>query len=175
MSDTLLRSALAEEAKLEDELRQLEAYQKLQAIRQLIALYMNGPGATASQSRDVTATRAARPVVRHRGQVASVVAGAEDYFRRMGRRAQTQEILDMLKDAGHDFTSSNPLGSLSSALSHSPLFNNKRGLGYGLAEWGDADGAMHNPEALANQRSPLQDAMAHLHSVAEPVSTEEGV
>ena len=53
------------------------------------------------------------------------------YLREKGARAQAPEILKALLTGGLNVSK----GTMSSCLSHSPLFDNKRGEGYGLTEW----------------------------------------
>ena len=53
------------------------------------------------------------------------------YLRQKRARAQAPEILKALLAGGLNVSK----GTMSSCLSHSPLFDNKKGEGYGLVEW----------------------------------------
>jgi hypothetical protein len=55
------------------------------------------------------------------------------YIRAKGARAQAPEIVDAMQGQGMNFRAD----TVSSNLSHSPIFDNVRGEGYGLAEWKD--------------------------------------
>jgi hypothetical protein len=52
------------------------------------------------------------------------------FLREKGRRAQAPEIIDAMRAEGFEAT----IDTVSSSLSHSPLFDNVRGQGYGLVD-----------------------------------------
>jgi hypothetical protein len=59
---------------------------------------------------------------------------AAAYLRQKGSRAEAPEIRQALIDSGFNFANAHK-GTLASCLSHSRLFDNIRGQGYGLLEW----------------------------------------
>jgi hypothetical protein len=63
-----------------------------------------------------------------------ITQAAATYLRQKGSRAQAPEIRQALIDAGLNFEEAHK-GTMASCLSHSPLFDNIRGQGYGLTEW----------------------------------------
>ncbi len=68
---------------------------------------------------------------------AQIIEAATAYLLQKGTRAQTTEITEAVVRDGASLPD-NPTKQrdyVSSILSHSPLFNNVRGEGYGLAEW----------------------------------------
>ena len=138
MTPEMVRDLQAEAERLHEELRAHPAHKKLMAIQNLISLY-SFKQVTAEEKEAAFGKQVRQPV--RATSTSSVTAAAEAYLRQIGRRAQTNEILDALKANGQSFSSTNPVASLSSALSHHDAFDNKRGLGYGLSEWGGADAA----------------------------------
>ena len=65
-----------------------------------------------------------------------VVEFAVGYLREKGARAQSTEIIDAMKAHGKGLDLK--MDAVSSSLSHSALFDNVRGQGYGLVEWNNS-------------------------------------
>ena len=68
-------------------------------------------------------------------KAAIIVKATEDYLKRRRKRAQSSEIVQALQEAGIDLPEEKASAFVSSYLSTSPLFDNVKGEGYGLAEW----------------------------------------
>ena len=152
MSVILLQAARDEERRLINELRTDPVYQKLELVRLLIAAYEAAPGsipASISAHATTQAPRAAGRVSSREGSKASShIAEAQAFLREKGTRAQTREIMEALKARGVVFDSEKPVAALASTLSHSALFDNVRGEGYGLVEWDGGDGRVGLVEML---------------------------
>ena len=131
MSDDLLRSAHAEEQRLLNELQRLPLYRKLEAVRSLISTYAD----TNSSVVPLVAKPTVTPTHRKGSRAFRVSEAAQAYLQRVHHRAQSAEILSVLQGDGFEFTTEKPQAELSSILSHSELFDNIRGQGYGLVEW----------------------------------------
>ncbi len=148
-----LEAAKVEEARLASELERVPAYIRLMAVRQLISTYDTQPAAALSSTSDQTEAslhaKRGRSSTRAGSVASTVITEAASFLKQRGSRAQTLEILAALKQRGLSFSSKNPAGSVSSALSHNALFDNVRGEGYGLVEWQNGD-----------QIEPAQDASA---------------
>ena len=81
----------------------------------------------------------------------------------------TREILEALEAQGIVIDSEKPLAALASTLSHSALFDNVRGEGYGLVEWESADAQPHvatSPDHSVNKFSSIMQPVAQ--DEAEP-------
>jgi hypothetical protein len=142
MSEDIIRAARQEEERLLRDLQAMPIYQKLEAVRALLAAYSVEP---LPQTATVTAegrgtlsisakiTAASRP--RIGSKAAEVVDAAIQYLRQTGRRAQSSEIVEGLTKMGIHLDAPNPTSVVSSYLSTSKIFDNVRGKGYGLAEW----------------------------------------
>jgi hypothetical protein len=81
-----------------------------------------------------------RPKAASRGRPGTTTRAVEEaavaYLRQKGRRAQSGEITQAVLAAGVHIASAKKHDTVSSLLSASPLFDNVRGEGYGLTEWG---------------------------------------
>ena len=156
-----MRAARIEEQRLLAELQDVPAYQRLQLVRSLLDVYdlQVRSGVPEVQASSVNRTRELPKQSGHKsdngpqssqqvgrsGSLASrVTYAAAQYLSSRGSRAQSTEILAAIQEQGIVITGNTPVASLASILSHSPLFDNKRGSGngYGLRRWsgeGDAD------------------------------------
>jgi hypothetical protein len=92
-----------------------------------------------------------RKVIRHKhipGSMADRVAeAAVHYLREKGSRAESPEILRAIRDRGLD------VKDITSCLSHSHLFDNVRGQGYGLVEWSERDRSQRSETPGSGQLS----------------------
>ena len=170
MSDQLLRAAQIEEAALLVELRRNVAFCKLEAVRSVIAAYGGADRLAPAAGVVSTLTPPPRPFERSGSQTGALTRAAAAYLSKVGRRAQVTEILPVLQAEGHVVGGKKPDGTLSSALSHSELFDNVRGKGYGLAEWGGTDG----PSAVfgSQDNEPSLPATDHYRPSAAIVDRE---
>jgi hypothetical protein len=145
MADSdMLNAAEAEVQRLEAELAETPAYQKLQLAKQVVALYR------LPKARITVGGKPASPaeVVRHlyeekalTTKTARIEAAAGKYLEAKGARAPASELLGAIEKAGIEVGGKEPVKALSAYLSSSKAFNNQRELGgYGLAEWGVSRG-----------------------------------
>jgi hypothetical protein len=147
MADSdMLSAAEAEVKRLEAELAQTEAYQKLQLAKQVVALYRGIPSLKFKVGGQVATPReAVQRIYEDRRsnttKTARIEAAAAKYLKEKGARAPASEILVAVTKAGIPIGGKEPVKALSSYLSGSKAFNNQRDLGgYGLVEWGHARG-----------------------------------
>lgn len=132
MSNSLLRAAEDEAAKLRAELEKSPVYRQLQAVEKFIADYRTLERA-APQPLVGNIAKAAK--YGRQGSVsATVIEAAEAYLRQVGRRAMSGEIMTAISDRV-TVPGKTPTSTLSSYLSTSDLFDNVKGEGYGLKEW----------------------------------------
>jgi hypothetical protein len=140
MSAELVRAARAEEQRLLRELESTPLFRRLEAVRALLAEYGASSMPTAKEGANAASVAPARsraPSTRRAGSLTTqVITATADYLREQQRRAQSLEILQALRARGIEVTGRNPKAVAASILSNSDLFNNVRGEGYGLAEWG---------------------------------------
>lgn len=124
----LLDAALRERESLMTELHDVPAYRKLMEVQKVIDVYRRLAGARHSDTmshRRIGTTRAAAE--------AAVVA----HLSATGQRATSGQLLDVVLKFGAEIpTGDTGVRYLASLLSTSPLFDNVRGWGYGLVEWG---------------------------------------
>lgn len=166
MSSDLLQMAREEEGRLIGELRNNPTFRKLEAVRAMIGAY-EAAAVTGFAHASLQAPRAAGRISAREGTKAfSQITEAQAFLREKGRRAQTREILDALEARGIVIGSDKPLATLASTLSHSALFDNVRGEGYGLVEW---EGANAQPHIVA----PSDHAANKLSSIIQPVIQEQ--
>jgi hypothetical protein len=146
MADSdMLKAAEDEVQRLEAELAETPAYQKLQLAKQVVALYRGIP--TLRLSSDGHPVNPAEFVKRvHEERVlttktARIDAAAAKYLKTKGARAPASELLEPVIKEGVMIGGKEPVKALSAYLSNSKAFNNQRELGgYGLAEWGHSRG-----------------------------------
>ncbi len=92
----------------------------------------------------------------------AIVNAAVTYLRQKGSRAETPEIQRALIAAGLNVGDARP-DTVSSCLSHSPLFDNVRGQGYGLVEWSLARvGETETPDSSELSGAPRSNGMLPL-------------
>lgn len=155
MVDDMVALARQEERRLLDELRQIPAYRRLRAVQGLLRAYgvesasLDRLSSVAIEMRPraspLARTLAARLAaeqasgaaryVRSGSTAAEVIRIAREYLAQTQQRAQTPEIVAEVQRNGFLVGHPNPIATLSAYLSSSPLFDNVRGKGYGLAEW----------------------------------------
>jgi hypothetical protein len=139
----MLEAALREQNALRTELYQVPAYRKLLEVQKVIELYrsletVGGPGEPIASAR------------RRRGSGAAIAeAVVHEHLSRTGRRATSGQLIDLVREAGVRMPGASGIRNLSAVLSTSKLFDNLRGWGYGLAEWG---GAVEAPPALVENQ-----------------------
>ena len=162
----IIEPLLAEQARLEDELRQMAVFRRLEAVRASIASLrsaydetpagMNKPspapdGGTINASQTATRRRHVRSMT---GRVVEI---AEAAMRSTGRRFQSPEILELAAKEGVSVAGEKPNSVVSSILSHDDLFDNtfdKHGRGYGLKEWSRDSESIKSVDALKENEPP---------------------
>ena len=170
MSTILLQAARDEEQRLIDELRADPTYQKLELVRSLIATYEAAPVLISAHAMTQAPRASGRVSSREGSKASSHVAEAQAFLREKGTRAQTREIMQALEARGVVFDSEKPIAALASTLSHSALFDNVRGEGYGLVEWESADTEPHaapQPNHSVNKLSSIMRPTAQDQSEAD--------
>jgi hypothetical protein len=132
MDEHLYRKAVELREGLRAELEQNETFRRLQHAEAIVASWERSQQLAAAEPR-----RAVPTVKTHLpgSATSKIVQGAVEYLRSKGARAASGEIHRALSARGIEVRGKDPLKSTSSYLSHSPLFNNVPGEGYGLAEW----------------------------------------
>jgi hypothetical protein len=149
IDDTMLKAAEAEVVRLEEELKKTPAYKRLQAAKNLIAVYRADPETVTPAAATQQPTPRYRPRVPLNDEVppeeseivpatktALVDAAVAEYLTRRGRRATSGELLPVVQAKGIVITGQVPAKTLSSFLSRSKRFDNVQGFGgFGLVEW----------------------------------------
>lgn len=146
MSDDMLRAALREEQELVAVLDKIPTWRKLQVVRSVIQTYqnVNGTALADTQGAVVTPTAQAmapKPAAQNNGapapQTQSIIGAAAAYIREKKGRATSGEITRHLREKGLvDSTLPHNKASarVASHLSHSAMFDNVAGQGYGLKD-----------------------------------------
>ena len=173
LSDTFVEAARFERRRLFADLNKSPEFQQWWALRKLLFAYdqqreddEEGLGEVrpprfqrpSGQPAYENAQRASRP-----GSRASQVAdAAAKWFASHGQRAQSLEIMKALQREGFEFSGAKPTAALASILSHSDLFDNVRGEGYGLRVWSGGDTEVSvdrradgTPEARTETATPI--------------------
>jgi hypothetical protein len=158
MDNPNLRLAVELRDKLLDELRQSQTFRAYQHIEAAIsALTAETESSQEPLAPEKTGDRRAfKPGT----QSGAIVAGAVAYLRRKSARAPSGEIAKMLVAQGIVVSGKDPGSTVSSYLSHSALFDNVKGEGYGLVEWFRSKTETPNSDTLfgapkGNGSSPL--------------------
>lgn len=160
MSD-LIAIAKLEEAQLIAELEKSVTFRRLELVRQFIAAYVSVDENTTlkadatrvdrenrkTDSKEKSVNRlnpttqskifADREPVKGSSYSSQVVAETYIFLDKIERRAQSLEIVAVLRGKGFTLPVVRPSAAISSILSHSEFFDNKRGegQGYGLKKW----------------------------------------
>ena len=152
---TMLEVAKEEAERLKLILSQNEDYQKLQHVQRVIDTYesfedMKTSGLSpASKAPSQTLTFRTKPkafLAAYGSKVAAVNKVVSEHFSKTGQRASSGELLPIVQAAGVKMSGAVPAKTLSSFLTNSKSFNNVKGLGYGLVEWGNGPGPNARPD-----------------------------
>jgi hypothetical protein len=153
---------LAEEERLEAELRRLPVYRQLEAVRSSIASLKSVYGQPI-QNHNKAIVAPAHGRLRNPASITNrVVQIAASAMRARQKRVKSSEVLEIALREGVQIASSKPQSVVASILSHEGMFDNKfddRGAGYGLREWSEAqDGHDHSKtdEAPAQAEAPKE-------------------
>lgn len=160
MSD-LIAIAKLEEAQLVAELEKSVTFRRLELVREFIAAYVSVNENTPSKS-EANDTNLEKPKLENKDKFtkqlnsttrreifsdrepvkgssysSQVIAETYKFLDHIGRRAQSLEIVTVLRGKGFVLPVVRPSAAISSILSHSEFFDNKRGdnQGYGLKKW----------------------------------------
>ncbi|MBB2671530.1 UNVERIFIED_ORG: hypothetical protein GGE44_001081 [Rhizobium esperanzae] len=133
MSSDILAIAYRERERLQAELNVNR--QKLQQVQRLISVYE----VAASDNARPGASRSFSSSTYRQGSKAALVDEiVSKHLAQTGMRASSGELLPIVQDAGVTMTGKIPAKTLSAFLATSKRFNNLKGFGYGLAEWGES-------------------------------------
>lgn len=183
MTHAIVQAARIEEQRLRAELESHPLFRKLEAVRSLITLYEDvvvqhdAPiNADARQMQNRVSSR----LPAKGSKTATVGEAAADYLRQVGRRAQSRELAQAVEKAGVVLSGKNPIGGVSSALSHNSLFDNVLGQGYGLKEWGGGSGPKAKPpngffdgsRLSSTQDAEAEAGFAHAEQPAPPATDD---
>jgi hypothetical protein len=140
VTNPIFAPLLAEEARLEAELRANPAYRRLDAVRaslkSLRAVYEIDNAATLPKAESSSAHRVSR--AREGSITGSILKIAESSLRIAGKRLTSSELLHLVLQGGVTISSPKPQSVVSSVMSHDARFDNATdhyGTGYGLREW----------------------------------------
>jgi hypothetical protein len=152
MSADFVRMAEEEERRLATELRKNPLFQQLEAVRATLSAYKSNstPGDTTRTVATISKPKT-RAATRTGSKSSTHVAGAVEFLRRIGRRATAREIMEGISSPDIPFDGQKAVNAFASTLSHNALFNNVRGKGYGLQEWGTADRAPKNLSLMGEE------------------------
>jgi len=139
MADEIVETLEREEAKLLDRLARIQAAK---------AAYLGTPVSVSLASRAIhhvaphslVGQAVIGKLTVSRGRRKEIEDTVANYLDGKGARAPSGELYDVVVRAGIDIGGATPSKSLASTLSTSDRFNNIKGLGYGLAEWGESPG-----------------------------------
>jgi hypothetical protein len=150
---------LAEEERLEAELRRLPIYRQLEAVRSSIASLKSVYGQPIQNHNKSIAA----PVPGRQRNPASitnrVVQIAASAMRTRQKRVKSSDVLEIALREGVQISSSKPQSVVASILSHEGMFDNKfddRGAGYGLREWSEAQDDHDHSKAEAPISEPME-------------------
>lgn len=147
MGDDFLKAAEEEAATLRLSLAMNPVFKRLQAVEKLIADYRSTESPTLTPVRPLAGNIAKSAKYGRQGSAAAtVIEAAEQFLKSHRKRAMSGEILAAVQKDGVTVPGKNPASTLSSYLSTSPLFDNRKGEGYGLAEWNQEDLLADAPE-----------------------------
>lgn len=148
MAHDILAPLLAEETRLETELKRNPVFRQLEAVRASIRGLREAYGLETSDSLSVVGiitearvgrlatSRAKRP-----GSITQrVVEIAASAMRSSDQRLTSGQVYDMAIEQGVTISGVKPPSVVASILSHAGLFDNrfdKHGSGYGLREWSE--------------------------------------
>ncbi|PDS78932.1 hypothetical protein [Rhizobium sp. L43] len=127
MSSDILAIAYRERERLQAELNATR--QKLQQVQRLISVYEVG---------DSNNAKPAASSYRQGSKAALVDEIVSKHLAQTRVRASSGELLPIVQDAGVTMTGKIPAKTLSAFLATSKRFNNLKGFGYGLTEWGES-------------------------------------
>src|ERR1700716_2121925 len=146
IDETMLKIAEAEVERLEAELKKTPAYKRLQAARNLSAVYRADPESVLTEApiapvdqpgvQTAIAPAPSENEIVPATKTARVDAAAIDFLKNKGRGATSGEILPFVRAKGIEITGTVPAKTLASYLSRSKRFDNVQGFGgFGLVEW----------------------------------------
>ncbi|MBB2821652.1 UNVERIFIED_ORG: hypothetical protein GGD51_005146 [Rhizobium esperanzae] len=132
MSGDILAIAYRERERLQAELNLNR--QKLQQVQRLMSVYEG----VASDNAKPASRSLSSSTYRQGSKAALVDEIVSKHLAQTGMRASSGELLPIVQDAGVTMTGKIPAKTLSAFLATSKRFNNLKGFGYGLTEWGES-------------------------------------
>ncbi|MGO6685368.1 hypothetical protein [Rhizobium leguminosarum] len=156
MANELLDMAKREAAALRSALSKNPEFQKLQQVQKLIDTYEtfeveSDKGLPETPYKEATAKSGQQTGPRPGSKTSLVDEVVTNDLRERGRRASSGDLLPVVQAAGISLGGSIPSKTLASFLTNSKRFNNVKGLGYGLVEWGDSNGPSSFPPVPESQ------------------------
>jgi hypothetical protein len=166
----IISPLLAEETRLETELKLNPVFRRLEAVRASIRglreAYESVPAPTNPHSREAPrgpASRARRPdsITRRVVEIAASAMGSSD------KRLTSGQVYDMAIEQGVVISGVKPPSVVASILSHEKTFDNRsdrHGTGYGLREWSetpDTDDHSKTNGAPAQTEAPKESEEAN--------------
>ena len=150
-----LESLLAEQTRLRGEIEARLLERRLEAVTAIIALYQ--PGNEEARPIPSWASPPKAPAQNRQKSVATAIGdAAEEYLRKVRRRAQTRELVAEVRRLGiRDGGDDEMIATVSSYLSaDKDRFDNVRGEGYGLKEWTKPPQSDWPPPSAAQSTAP---------------------
>lgn len=139
MSADILDAAKRELEALRSKLAKNPDFIKLQQVQRLIDTYESF-SATEKTSVSAAPTQAVAQTAYRPGSKAQRVDEViEAHFQKTGERSPSGKLMSVIDEAGIQLGGT-PSRTLASFLTNSKRFNNVKGYGYGLIEWGDNPG-----------------------------------
>lgn len=139
MPNPIFAPLLAEEARLEAELRTNPTYRRLDAVRASLRALRAVYEADNVIVQPKAESAAHRPPRTREGSItSSILKIAESSIRIEGKRLTSSELLHLVVQGGVTISSPKPQSVVSSVMSHDARFDNatdQYGTGYGLREW----------------------------------------
>jgi hypothetical protein len=151
MANEILEAARNEAEALQKALSANPDYIKLQQIMKLIQVYesLDNKDEPNPLHRPRERVRFADlPTYRAGSKAQRVDEVVGNHLRKIGVRASSGDLLPVVEAAGIQLGGETPSRTLASFLTNSKLFNNIKGFGYGLAEWGETLGPQNSENSL---------------------------
>jgi hypothetical protein len=139
VTNTIIATLLAEESRLENELRMLPVFRRLEAVRHSIQTLRAAYEPDVPPHTVGTADAGIATKYRQTGSLTGrVVQIAEVAMRSSDKRLKSSDVLNLATREGVEINGMKPQSVVASILSHERMFDNghdQHGSGYGLREW----------------------------------------
>lgn len=150
----LVKALEREERKLEQELEQVPTFKRLKAVQQTLSVYR---GDVAPDAAPKAAERA--PKGAERSQTEVIAKAVEEHLRRERKRITSGPLTKAVEAQGIHVPGKVPSARLAAILAaRSKTFDNVKGEGYGLVEWGGGSPSQGPQRQETPDSSPLSGA-----------------